>query len=148
MLKWPSLWMWMCNVLIFCQLSCNKCELAIICLIISCNVNIWIPSISWKWPLTIMINGWCHEMSTNEIHSQMDHSWKWPLNIIISRFITKVVNVHNVHTCWSISTFLVYSYKKYATIVKNNCNCICHFQLKSSWKICCKWEVFLLMSLG
>jgi len=57
-------------------------------------------------------------MSTNEIHSNMDHSWKWPLNIIINRFITKVVNVHSVPTCLSISTFLVCSCKKYATIIK------------------------------
>ncbi len=75
--------MWTCNYMFDNIMQCQHMD----------------PIYKLKWPLTIMINGWCHEMSTNEIHSHMDHSWKWPLNIIISRFITKVVNVHSVHTC-------------------------------------------------
>jgi hypothetical protein len=42
------------------------------------HVNTWIPSNSWKWPLIIMLNGWCYATLEDGIHSHMDHNKKWP----------------------------------------------------------------------
>jgi hypothetical protein len=48
---------------------------------------------SWKWPLIIMVSGWCYATSEDGVHSHMDHDKKWPSTIIMTMFTTKVVNV-------------------------------------------------------